>query len=312
MSMELKKLVNPKDYEIGVIIARFQVHKLHPAQRDLINSVCQNHKKVIVFLGVPVVPNTERNPLDFATRKLMVQNDYPNVVILPIQDCRSNAKWSYNLDNQIKMAFGDRTALLYGGRDSFIPFYEGKYQTTELVTDTYYSGTEVRKEVSREILSSSDFRAGVIHANFGRYPVAYPTVDIACLNDKNQILLAQKPNENKWRFIGGFVDPTDTSLEHAATREFGEETGGCEVGDLNYVCSHKVDDWRYAKNKDGIMTTLFTGKFIFGSIKPSDDISVLKWFDIDTFDVKDYESYSNLIIWEHIPLMEKLLNKVKK
>jgi bifunctional NMN adenylyltransferase/nudix hydrolase len=307
--MKIKPSVDPSDMEIGVIVARFQVHKLHEAQRNIINKVCANHKKVIIFLGVPVVGSSERNPLDFATRKIMVQNDYPNVVILPIQDCRSNAKWSYNLDNAIRMAYGERTALLYGGRDSFIPFYEGKYKTVELVTDVYYSGTEVRREVSREILSSSDFRAGVIHANYGKYPVAYPTVDVACFNEKGQLLMGQKPNENKWRFIGGFVDPKDESLERAAKREFGEETGNCEIGELEYVCSQKVDDWRYTKSNDGIITTLFMGKFIFGSIKPSDDISALAWKSLDEF--KTQEDIERIVIFEHIPLMEKLLKRIE-
>lgn len=310
--MDLKKVVNPEDFEIGVIVARFQVHKLHPSQRRLIDLVCENHKKVILFLGVSVIPNTERNPLDFATRKVMIQNDYPNIVILPIQDCRSNKTWSFNLDNQIRMAFGERTALLYGSRDSFIPFYEGRFKTTELTTDTFYSGTEVRKQVSKEILGSEDFRAGIIHANYGRYPVAYPTVDIACFNNEGQLLLAQKPGEDKWRFIGGFVDPTDETLERAARREFSEESGNCEIGELTYVSSHKINDWRYANDKNGIITTLFMGNYIFGSIKPSDDISALKWFDITDFDEDDYESYSDKIMFEHIPLMEALLNKIRK
>jgi bifunctional NMN adenylyltransferase/nudix hydrolase len=310
-SMKIKPSVDPSEMEIGVIVARLQVHKLHDAQRELIEKVQKNHKKVILFLGVPVVGNTERNPLDFATRKIMVQNDYPNIVVLPIQDCRSNAVWSYNLDNAISMAFGPRTALLYGGRDSFIPFYQGRFQTAELVTNVFYSGTEVRKEVSREILCSADFRAGVIHGNYGRYPTAYPTVDVACFNDEGRLLLAQKPNEDKWRFIGGHVDPSDESLERAAIREFNEETGNCEIGDLTYVSSHKVNDWRYSKLKDDIITTLFMGKFVFGSIKPSDDIIALKWFEISKFDENDYETYSNVIMSEHIPLMEQLLKKIR-
>lgn len=307
MKLGVKSDIHPADYEVGVIIARFQVHELHEAHKGLIDHVLENHKKVIIFLGVPIIQNTPENPLDFATRKVMLQEEYPNVVILPLKDQRSNKKWSYILDEQIRIPFGERKTLLYGGRDSFIPFYEGRYQTTELYTDTFVSGTEIRNQVSKEILSSKDFRAGVIHATYAQRAVSYPTVDIVAYNEKGQILLAKKPNEKQYRFIGGFVDRADGSWENAAIREFSEETGGCEIGDLKYVASAEIDDWRYAKTASGIKTTLYMGKYIFGSIKPSDDISELKWFDIDTF--LDFDNIQIHIMPEHRELMSALMDK---
>lgn len=284
MSLQLKKEIDPSQYDLGVAIVRFQVHELHEAHRGLIDIVCKNHKKVIVFLGVSTIENTKNNPLDFATRKIMLQHHYPDIIILPLKDQRTNEKWSYIIDEQIKIPFGERTALLYGSRDSFIPYYKGKYKTTELITDTFVSGTEIRKQVSREILASSDFRAGVIHANYSQRPVTYPTVDVVAYNEKGQLLLGKKPNELKYRFIGGFVDRTDNSYEQAAKREFSEETGG-EIGDLEYVTSQKINDWRYKNEESGIMTTLYIGKFLFGPIKPSDDISELKWLNKDDIDI---------------------------
>jgi bifunctional NMN adenylyltransferase/nudix hydrolase len=310
--MEIKRVVNPNDYSIGCIIARFQVHKLHPSQRELVEDVCKNHKKVILFLGIPPIHRPETDPLDFATRKAMLQNDYPNVIILPVKDNRDDNKWSKNIDEQIDMTFNGGKALLYGSRDSFIPHYHGKHQTVELITDTFYSGTEVRKEVTREILGSSDFRAGVIYGKADRYPTAYNTVDVACVNNEGKVLLAKKPNENKLRFIGGFVDPSDNSKERAAKREFSEETGGCEIGDLRYVCSQKIDDWRYRRAKDGIMSTLFVGTFIFGSPIPTDDICELSWVLInDLKKASDKLELHNIIMEEHVELMENFLNSIK-
>jgi hypothetical protein len=40
-------------------------------------------------------------------------------------------------------------------------------------------------------------------------------------------------------------------------REFYEETGG-NVGELTYICSQQVHDWRYKGTEHGIMTTLFS------------------------------------------------------
>jgi bifunctional NMN adenylyltransferase/nudix hydrolase len=299
--MKYKTEINPSDYEIGVIIARFQVHVLHEGHIKLIDMVCSNHKKVIIFLGIPQVGGTKSNPLDFASRKAMIQEKYPDVVILPHKDQRTDQKWSDNLDAEIRMPFGSKiTALLYGSRDSFIPHYKGKFPTVELVTDVFYSGTEIRKQVSKEILNSSDFRAGVIHATFAQWAVTYPTVDVVAQNEKGQILLGKKPNENLYRFIGGFVDRTDGCWEVAARREFYEETGGCEIGDLRYVASGQIDDWRYNKSEHGIMTTLFLGTFVFGRIQPSDDIEQLAW-------LKPFDIGLENIMPEHRDLFKKLL-----
>lgn len=304
--MEKKFHINPEDFQVGVIVARFQVHKLHIGHAKLIDEVCKNHKKVIIFLGVPTISNTRSNPLDFATRKAMIQERYPNIVILPQKDMRSDDLWSEMLDNQIKIPFGDLSAVLYGSRDSFIKHYTGKYPTIELITDVFYSGTEVRKEVSKEILASEDFRAGIIHATYAQRPVTYPTVDVVAYNDRGQILMAKKPNELLYRFIGGFVDRTDKSWEHAAGREFSEETGMCEITNLQYVASGMINDWRYANSESGIMSTLFIGKFLWGSIKPSDDIKELAWLDPFKIDAeKD-------IMPEHRPFFVQLIDYLNK
>ena len=312
MTLSLKKTVDPSQYEIGVIIGRFQVHELHDAHRGIIDMVCSNHKKVILFLGIPREQNTPENPLDFATRKVMIQEKYPNIVILPLNDQREDDDWSHILDNQVKVPFGERSVLLYGGRDSFIPHYKGRNPVTELETDIFYSGTEVRRAVSREILGTSDFRAGVIHANYAKRPVTYPTVDIVAHNEKGQLLLAKKPHENKYRFIGGFVDRTDENWEHAAKREFMEETGGCEIGNLQYIASAQIKDWRYSKSSSGIMTTLFLGTFVFGAIQPSDDIAILQWIDLKKLNMlKETNGLESFIMEEHLDLMKQLLDKIK-
>lgn len=300
--MEAKSNINPADYEIGVVVARFQVHKLHEGQKNLLDMVYKNHKKVIIFLGVSVIAGTKNNPLDFASRKAMIQEAYPKAVVLPLKDNRSDAKWSQTLDAEIKIPYGDLSAVLYGSRDSFIPYYSGKNPVIEYTTDVFYSGTEVRKEVSREILASEDFRAGIIHATYAARPVTYPTVDITVYNDKGQILMAKKPNEPHYRFIGGFVDRTDESWEQAAKREFKEETGGnAELDDIRYICSSAVKDWRYNKTESGIMTTLFIGKFLWGRIEPSDDIASLHWVNPSEINIIDE------IMPEHQGLYETLI-----
>lgn len=307
--MEIKPQVDYKDYPIGVLVARFQVNELHVGHKELMNYVSERHKKVILFLGVPRIKNTKRNPLDFATRKAMIQKDYPNIVILPLNDQRYNDKWSQELDSLIPLAYGDGKVLLYGSRDSFIPYYNGRYQTVELAPSVEYDGTSIREKISAEILESPDFRAGIIHATYAQRACTYPTVDIVAYNHEGKILLAKKPNEPYWRFVGGFVDRTDVSYEAAAKREFREETGGnCEIGEPKYVLSHKVNDWRYAKEESGIMTTLYMAPYNFGMARPSDDIAELEWIDVQK--LSNYHGVRTMIMPEHREMMIAFINKV--
>lgn len=298
--------------DIGVIIGRFQVHALHEAHRNLIDSVVSKHKKVILFLGVSPVIGTTKDPLDFTSRKLMIQESYPDINIAPLPDKRSDMVWSKTIDSRVREIFPLGSVVLYGGRDSFLPYYHGSFNVCELEQTIYISGTEVRKQVSEEIKSSPLWRAGAIYQSYNQYPVSYQTVDIACLGSGgHRILLCRKPNEDNFRFIGGFVDPSDSSLENAASREFREETGGnAEIDGMNYLGSFRVDDWRYSKGRDKIMTALFIGSMTYGSVSPSDDIAELHWIGISDFKSEGFIEKN--IVKEHIPLAERVLKEITK
>jgi bifunctional NMN adenylyltransferase/nudix hydrolase len=176
---------------------------------------------------------------------------------------------------------------MYGGRDSFIPYYKnggGQFDCQELDQYTFVSGTEVRKMVSSEVKDSADFRAGVIYQSYNQYPKVHPCVDIAIMENDN-VLLARRPYEDAWRFIGGFAKPTDSSYEHTARRKVSEDVGGnLEITNLKYIGSVQVPDWRYQSEEDKIMSILYKTTKGWGRIEPSDDVSELKWFDISELD----------------------------
>lgn len=303
--------VEYEKYDIGVMIGRFQVHDLHEAHCDIIETVMSRHKRTILFLGVASVIGSLENPLDYTSRKMMIQEQYPELVILALPDKREDEPWSKNVDSRIREVFPMGKVLLYGGRDSFIPHYMGNFDTTELEQKIFISGTEIRKQISEEIKASSLWRAGVIYNSANRYPISYQTVDIAAFSsDNTQILLAKKPGENLYRFIGGFVDPTDSSLEFAARREFMEEAGGAEVGNIVYVGSFRIDDWRYRGGRDKIMSALFRANYLFGTLTPSDDISELRWVDVETFSTKEF--INTEIVSEHRPLAISLADYIRK
>lgn len=291
-----------KTTQHGVIIGRFQTPELHSEHIKLIQYVLDRHEKVILFLGVSPTLANKKHPMDFITRKYMIEEQFKfsQLTIMPLSDNKSNEVWSKQLDSKIKEVFPLGSVTIYGSRDSFIPYYFGVNKTLELEPEVFISATDIRELASKKVIGSSEFRAGIIYSVYNQFPVVYSTVDIAIIKD-DEILLGQKLNETEWRFIGGFVDPTDLTDEAAAKRETLEETG-LEVADFEYICSMQVEDWRYRGIKDrSIMTRFFKAKYIFGCPTPQDDINALKWFKLTP-------ELENTLVEEHKKLFKKLIN----
>lgn len=301
--------------KIGVIVGRFQVPDLHEGHLHLIDSVVAKHKKVLLLLGsTPGVLVTRNNPLDYFTRKMMIQEKYPNIVILPLHDKPLDSQWSRGIDEKIQETFGDHVeATIYGSRDSFIPSYSGRFPTQELDTSYNISGSQVRKFISDEVRSTSDFRRGVVYASHNKHAITYTTVDIAIIKNSNsvdelEILLGRKKTDpdNKWRFIGGFVDPKkDKTLEQAAKREAVEETGNSLELSQNgkYLGSTYIDDWRYKNEQDQIITTVFSFNYVCGDAKAGDDIDDVKWFKLYPFNY-------NYLVDQHHCIMDIIQNSI--
>lgn len=294
----------------AVIIARFQTPYLHDGHKQLIRMVKEKHSKLIILLGVSPLVGSRKNPYDYHTREKMIKKDYPEVVILPVSDHPSDKVWSDSIDNLLKGVFSNEQFCLYGSRDSFIPHYLGKIETAELPEHGDYNATELRKQYADKVFDSKDFRAGIIYAYYNQYTKVYPTVDIACFkNNRKEILLGKKANNQKWRFVGGFADPEDESYEKSAHRELMEECGEMEVGEMTYETSRKIDDWRYRNESDKIITTLFSCDHIDGSPIAKDDIIDLKWFQLaDLPQLIEDQNVSD----EHVEMLKLIINKYLK
>lgn len=267
----------PKPSDVGVLVGRWQVHQLHEAHLSLIRSVYDTHPTTIAVIGLSPARLSVRNPLDFEARKQMLLASFPKLTVLYIKDERSDAVWSAKLDALIEdVVPPHRSVRLYGGRDSFVQHYFGRYPVMELDPPIYVSGTELRKTIHRSVKASEDFRAGVIWATANGYPKVFPTVDIAVRRADGALLLVKKEHEEGWRFPGGFVQPTDVSYEMAARREVQEETG-VAIDGLRYVTTQQIDDWRYRNEDDKIVTTLYEATYISGAVQPADDVSKAAW-----------------------------------
>ena len=271
--------------EVGVIVGRFQCPELHACHIDLIRYVVERHEQTIIFLGLSPIKATWNNPLDFESRKGMVLEKFPEVTVLYIKDQKSDIVWSNTLDEMIGDIIGPHhSATLYGGRDSFIEHYTGKRECLELESNRILSATEIRGKISKKVMHTSDFRAGVTWATQNRYQNVLPTVDMAILDGLNktpsEILLGRKKNEEEYRYIGGFTDPRlDKCYEDAAKREIYEETN-LEVTPPVYIGSAFIDDWRYRYEKEKIITLLFKCRKMFGIVEAKDDIVECRWFHL--------------------------------
>lgn len=302
--------IKAPEAEVGAIVARFQTDELTDGHKNLLDFVLKNHEKVLIFLGLSPLLTTANDPLDYQARRQMIrehypESEYPNLEILYIKDINNDDVWSKHLDDQINSVAQNQSVLLYGSRDSFIPYYKGRFQTVELEASLNISATEIRRRIKSKTRPNKDFRAGAIWAAHNQYPTAYPTIDVAILNeDETEILLGKKPFETKWRFIGGFVEPTSDSLEHNVKMEAQQETG-VEVDDIKYIGSMRIDDWRYRKQRDKIITSFFKAKYIFGHVQPDDDIEVAQWHRISDLKPEDF-------VGSHNKLFEMLLKNLNK
>jgi bifunctional NMN adenylyltransferase/nudix hydrolase len=301
--------MNLRTTDVGVIVGRFQTAKLHDAHVDLIKTVCARHAKVIIFLGLSPIVATKNNPLDFESRKRMIQEIFPEVTILYINDNQSNDAWSKNLDRMLAdshLTGVGKTVTLYGSRDSFIRHYKGKHTTEELIPERTVSATEMRKLSGNSVKSTADFREGVIWATQNRYPTTYPTVDVAAVDFVGKrVLLGKKAGEEALRFMGGFADPTDPTYEFAAARELSEEANiKIDPEQFIYIGSAKIDDWRYRAEVDQIKTLLFIVNIGDRTAQAGDDIAETQWVPIN-------DNLKSLVMPLHHKLVDLLLKDFK-
>jgi len=269
-----------KQIDNGVIIGRFQVDTLHEGHKALLDSVADSVGRLIIFVGLSPNKCTKNNPLDFMSVRSMLQEHYPDAVIQYIKDTQSNKQWSEVLDSQIEALIGPRqNVMLFGSRDSFIPYYSGKYPVEELVQQSFASGSQIRRDLAARSRNSRDWRAGVIWAMQNQWDGPEVCIDSALFNDDfTRILLGRKKDETLFRLIGGFVENKET-FETAVARESMEEAN-VVVKNTKYVGSFFIDDWRKRGEVDKITTALYYSTFE-GKPTPGDDIYELRWFDFE-------------------------------
>lgn len=280
-----------KVYDYGVIVGRFQVAELHDGHKQLIETVINRHRRVLILIGVSPTLGTKNSPLDYASRCGLFYEYWvrynEKIIIGSLSDVPGDdLAWSAELDSQIRAIFPMGSVCLYGGRDSFINYYHGKFDSHEFGIISNAEGKQIRGEWGKKIINSVDFRAGQIYQSQNRFPMIFSTVDIAVVNYmvKNHkkdgfVLMGRKKNKAGYVFPGGFADPTDDGLEAAARRELFEEVDVEVDPKFQYLGSFRIDDPRYT-GEERIITTLFGADYLMGSGKPKEELLDTIWIPI--------------------------------
>lgn len=300
----------------SVIVGRFQTHRLTCGHENLIKTAAKNANLLLVCVGNSIVRNTRREPLPFEARKTMLEEfclkntKVTELQIVPINDLGNMPLWCEQLDfiinSSVSAYYGDCDITIYGGRDSVVDYYTGKYKT-ELVGEIFGVNATHERDAVLNLIGTDmneSFRLGMIYASQWRFPCGFPTADIVCCRIKNnnvEMLLCRKPNRTQYQLPGGFFDPNlDQNLEDTAIRELFEETN-VVASTIGYLGSYVVDDFRYRKDIDKIVTSVYYIKCFDGcDANPKDDVEEVKWFDLETLikntDTIIYPAHKKIII----------------
>jgi bifunctional NMN adenylyltransferase/nudix hydrolase len=136
------------------------------------------------------------------------------------------------------------------------------------------------------------------------YPTSFQAVDMVIYDpDKGRVLLGRKHGKHQFRFVGGFVDPADASLEDAAVREKCEEAGiNLECDRPRYLFSMRMDDPRYRNSTHKVMTAVMMMTYVYGGTKAGDDIEEVAWFPVREI----MDNLDTLVVSEHRPIVKRL------
>jgi len=311
--MEEQKDINPKDYEVGAVVGRFQLAEIHEAHKFLIDTVVNNHKKSIILLGVtravgspedPIRLPSRENVLDFQSRLFMLQEMYPNTIIQSIQDKDNDQIWSESLDNKIREVFPNEKVLLYGGRDSFIPHYKGLFDVKSLDPKIYVSATMQRNSISKEVLKDPNFRKGQIYYAYQQTPTLYTNYKIALIEDDKVLFFKKNGYDHvnkKFKLLSGLAGINDPSLEVGAKRVIGNLIGSIEVNTSYEMSNSNID---FGNKTNRVMNVLVTAEKMYGPLKPQGNYDI-KWitinelmsegFMVENIEKDDFEYVQHLI-----------------
>ena len=132
---------------------------------------------------------------------------------------------------------------------------------------------------SQPLAAHEPYRQECASCGFILYHTSSPTMGAVPLDGSGRVLLARRaiePFRGDWNTIGGFLEYGEDPIE-GLVREVKEETGvDCTI--TGFIT---MKAGTYGPNGQALLNTYFSVTLLSDRTRPQDDVSELKWFDID-------------------------------
>ncbi len=156
--------------EIGVVLGRFS--PLHKGHEALIGALIKKHKIAhsLVFIGSSEANTDGRTPYSFQTRKDMVQQRFPGILVLPLPDIgvtendfkMTNGKWLDQIsaiETKMQAQF-----VFYGGSQNDLKYLAERFKIAVLVDrkSIPITATGVRSDIANRVEIDEKVHADII------------------------------------------------------------------------------------------------------------------------------------------------------
>lgn len=151
-------------YSHGLCIMRAQ--PFHIGHQKLVDEMLKSCERVTVALGSIQEQGTARNPLNYTTRKKMIQNIYRNkpeydrLKIIGLFDINNPAEWGEFVLDFMKESFPDlpKPDVYYAGSEYDAHWFKDCFEHIELVDRTDQSFPFVTGTMVRDMIKFGDKR----------------------------------------------------------------------------------------------------------------------------------------------------------
>src|SRR6266540_6744402 len=129
-----------------------------------------------------------------------------------------------------------------------------------------------------------------------------PSVNVVVTNDRDEILLIRRSDNDNWAVPGGAIDLGE-SMSHAAIRETKEETGiDCEITGLVGIYSDPKHIILYTSNNEARQefSIVLVARATAGQPTPSNETTEVRWIPASDIDRRHMDQSMRLRVAHYL------------